>query len=293
MKLIVDTDPATGYALKDVDDGLALAYLLALTREFDVLGITTIFGNTSLSRATAKAAETVRVTGRTDVGIFPGASGRRSPGGETRASLFLRETVAANPGEVTVLAVGPLTNVATAGLEDPSFYREVKRIVVMGGALEEGFGIPLVSPLEFNFFADTAAADRVLDAPCQKVVITADLCRQVVFTRRELDSLWLMRSRVATYLAYRIRPWLKLNQVFPFLPWRGGFVPWDVVAAVYIRRPDLFDDIEEKGMRLRQGLLRTGALEEDSSRDDRPTTVPGRLVPRPLLEDFLSAINRY
>jgi len=292
-KIVIDTDPATGYSLRDVDDGLALAYLLALPDEFEVLGISTVFGNVSLARATAKAREAVHVTGRTDVRVFPGAWSRHALGDVSSASVFLPDVVAANPGEVTVLALGPLTNIATAGLGGKAFYRDVKRIVVMGGAGEEGFGIPLLSPLEFNFFSDAAAADLVLDAPCEKVVITSDLCRQALFTRRELDSLWSMRNRVATYLAYRIRPWLKLNQVFPLLPWKGGFVPWDVVAAVYLGRPDLFSDTEEKGVMLKQGVLRTGALEPDASRDSRPTTLPTLLEPHPLLDDFLSAINRY
>ncbi|MCG2794914.1 MAG: nucleoside hydrolase, partial [Actinomycetia bacterium] len=292
-KVVIDTDPATGYALRDVDDGLALAYLLALPDEFDVLGITTVFGNVSLPRATARAREAVRVTGRTGVEVFPGAWSRHALGDVSSASMFLPDAVAANPGEVTVLALGPLTNVATAGLADRAFYRDVKRIVVMGGAVDEGIGIPLVSPLEFNFFSDAAAADLVLDAPCEKVVITGDICRQALFTRRELDSLWAMRSRVATYLAYRVRPWLKLNQVLPFLPWKGGFVPWDIVAAVYLRRPDLFSGVEGNGVRLRRGLFRTGTLEPDASRDGRPARLPTRLEPRPLLADFLSAISRY
>lgn len=292
-RIIVDTDPATGFSFRDVDDGLALAYLLALPEEFEVMCITTVFGNVSLPRSTARAREILKVTGRTGIEVAPGAWSRHALGNDSSASGFLSEAVTSNPGEVTVLALGPLTNVATAGLASESFYHDVKRIVMMGGAAEAGCGIPFVSPIEFNFLSDTAAADLVLDAPCEKVVVTSDLCRQLLFTRRELDSLWSIGNRVATYLAYRIEPWLKLNVVLPFLPWKGGFVPWDIVAAVYLRRPGLFSGFDEKGMGLKRGILRTGALEPDPSRDNRPTTIPGRLEAIPLLNDFLSAVYRY
>lgn len=291
--VIIDTDPATGYAFKDVDDGLAILYLLARRDEFDVLGLTAVHGNASLKRAKAKAHEIVGLVGRTDVPVLRGAGSRRELGADTPASTFLNEAVRSRPGEVTVLALGPLTNVATAGIANPDFYDRVARIVVMGGVLEKGLGIPLVSPFEFNFFKDPEAADAVLAAPCEKVLITADLCQQALFTRRELDSLWQMQSRAATYLAYRIEPWLKLNQVAPFLRWKGGFVPWDVVAAVYLRRPDLFGEVEERGLGLKKGRLTTGALESRADRDSLPVKLPMRLEPDPLLDEFLEAISLF
>lgn len=290
--VVIDTDPATGYAFKDVDDGLAILYLLARKSEFDVLGLTVVHGNASQERARAKAHEIVGLVDRAEVPVLRGAKNRREPGRETPASVFLNEAVRSRPGEVTVLALGPLTNVATAGLRDPEFYSRVARIVTMGGVFADGLGIPLLPPIEFNFFKDPEAAEAVLAAPCEKVLITADLCRQAVFTRRDLDSLWGMSSRAATYLAYRIEPWLKLNQVAPFLGWRGGFVPWDVVAAVYLRRPDLFGEVEMRALGLKKGRLATGALEERAG-GDFPVTIPMRLEPDPLLDEFLEAISLF
>lgn len=290
-KLIIDTDPATGYILKDVDDGLAILYILGLSGEFEVLGITTVFGNASLDRTTRKAEEILRVARREDIGVYRGAGGRRLLGIDSEASLFLEESVSTNPAEITVLALGPLTNIATAGSAGDDFYRNVKRVVTMGGALSEGFGIPLVSPLEFNFFADIDAAESVLRAPCEKIVITADLCRQAIFTRRELESLFRMRNPVSVYLAYRIEPWLKLNQVLPIPGWKGGFVPWDVVAAVYLNRPDLFGGVLRRGMTISRGLLPTGAIAEDTALDDRPSSVPTSLESDELLDEFLRVIG--
>jgi len=291
-KVVIDADPATGYPLKDVDDGLAMLYLLALESEFEILGVTPVYGNAPLKRTVPKACEVLEVAGRTDIPVMPGAACRRDLGRETDASRFLVDAVRDHPGEVTVLALGPLTNVATAGM-DPGFFENVESVVIMGGALEEGFGIPLVSPLEFNFFKDPEAADMLIAAPCEKVVISADLCRQAVFTRRELDALIAMGNRASLYLAEAIEPWLRLNQVMPFLPWRGGFVPWDVVAAVYLRRPELFGEIERRGMRLRPGRVRTGRLEPDRSREGSPTTVPRSMEALQMLDEFLAAIDSY
>lgn len=292
-KIVIDADPAIGYAFRDVDDALAILYVLAHPGEFEVLGITAVFGNAALRRTAAKAAEVLHVAGRDDIPVHAGASGRGELGSPTEGSEFLVEIASRYPGEITVLAIGPLTNVHTAALCDPGFYGNVKRIVIMGGALEKGLGIPYLSPLEFNFYMDHRAADGVLSAPCEKVVVTGDLCRQVLFTRRELDALWSMQSRVAVYLAYRIEPWLRLNSIAPFVPWKGGFVPWDVVAAVYLRRPELFSDVEEGGWGLREGHVLTGAIERAAERDGCPAKVPMTLDGQPLLDEFLSAIARF
>ena len=288
--VIVDCDPATGYALRDVDDGLALLYLLAFPLEFELLGVTTVYGNASLKRTSRKAREILRVAGREDLPVLSGASSPRLLGSPTPASDFLNECASRYPGELVVLAIAPLTNVATAGITDPDFYAKLRRLVVMGGALGQGFGIPLVPPFEFNFLRDRRAADLVLAAPCEKVLITAELCRTVVFTTRELDSLWATGSRVTTYLAYRIEPWLRLNRAAPFLPWKGGFVPWDLVAAVYLRRPDFFSHAESRGMKIRGGRPPAGVIVPDPSRDGFPCTLPQSVAPEAVLDEFLDAM---
>ena len=189
-KVIIDTDPAIGYRFRDVDDGLAVLYLLALADEFDTLALTAVHGNASQPRTFKKAVELLAVAGRSDVPVLRGAVNRRDLGVETEASRFLAEAVLDDPGEVTVLALGPLTNVATAGILEPTFYGKVRRLVMMGGS----FG----SPFELNFFKDTAAAGMVLSAPCGKVLISGDLCRQTLFTRDDLEKVRAMDNPVAS-----------------------------------------------------------------------------------------------
>lgn len=282
-KIIIDTDPATGYRFKDVDDGLAILYLLALPDEFETLGLAVVHGNASQRKAFKKATEIVDVAGRPEVPVLAGAVSRRDFGVQTAASRFLAETVRKNPGEVTILALGPLTNVATAGLLEDSFYADVRRIVVMGGTFS--------APFEFNFFKDAEAAGRVLCAPCEKVLISGDLCRQALFTPGDLERLRGISSRVAAYLLDPIGFWLRFNKVTHIAGNGGGFFPWDVVAAVYLRRPDVFGEIEEKALHLRQRLPRLGVLEPDPDSGAVPVKAPRRLLePRQVVEEFLQAM---
>ena len=282
-KIIIDTDPATGYRFKDVDDGLAVLYLLALPDEFETLGLTVVHGNASQRKAFKKAAEIVDIAGRPEVPVLAGAVSRRDFGVQTAASRFLAEAVVENPGEVTILALGPLTNVATAGILEPSFYENVQSIVTMGGS----FG----SPFEFNFFKDTEAAGRVLAAQCEKVLISGDLCRQALFTPGDLERLRGFGNRVAAYLIDPVGFWLRFNKVTHIAGNSGGFFPWDVVAAVYLRRPDVFGEIEKQALRLRRGRLKLGVLEPDSSSGSVPVKAPRRLLePRQVVEEFLQAM---
>lgn len=87
-KIIIDTDPATGYRFRDVDDGLAVLYLLALADEFDTLALTAVHGNASQPRTFDKAVELVDVAERSDVPVPRGAVNRRDLGVETAASRY-------------------------------------------------------------------------------------------------------------------------------------------------------------------------------------------------------------
>ena len=287
-RVIIDTDPAIGGVFRDVDDALAMMYLLARPGEFDVLGVTPVHGNASLAVTARHAHDVLRAAGREEIPVRPGAAGREELGKPTPATRFLIEQVRLHPGEVTILAIGPLTNVASALVLDERLPTYIRSIVVMGGSLDAGMGIPFLSPLEFNFLKDARAADIVLSAQCEKVVLTSDLCQQVVFGRRELDALAGMDSYQASWLARRIAPWFALNNLMPGLPWRGGFVPWDVIAAVWINRPDLFE-CEEAYLRLRPARFMTGAIERFEG--DAPSLLAMKVRADDLLDDFLEAMS--
>lgn len=171
------------------DDSMAL--MLAMqSPELEILGITTVAGNDSLNRATSDALRMLEIGGQPEIPVYQGASRplehERSdyaenmhgnwysdeeppmpPGGypaikaqsETALS-FILETILNRPGEVTIVAIGPLTNIAQAIQADPKFADSVKRLVIMGGAvpiLPDGAG-NMTPSAEFNFWVDPEAA---------------------------------------------------------------------------------------------------------------------------------------
>jgi inosine-uridine nucleoside N-ribohydrolase len=173
-KVLFDTDIGS-----DIDDAVALAYLLAQP-DCELLGITTVSGGSE--RRAAMASAMCRVAGA-DVPIFPGSSGPllgeqrqpyvpqadrlgswphqdRFPVGE--AIAFLSQTIRAHPGEVTLLAVGPMTNLALLFRSDPEAAGLLKRLVLMCGVFTNR--LAGVGPLEWNARCDAHATAIVYSA---------------------------------------------------------------------------------------------------------------------------------
>lgn len=247
-RVLIDSDPATGERNRDVDDGLALLLLLA-SPNIKVEGITINFGNVSSDVGFAVAKNLLELV-KVDTPIYKGARTRADLGKRNDAVDYMIETVRANPGEISLLALGPLTNAATAMVLDSSFASNLKELVIMGGSFHfkpfSFFG-------EFNFHLDGEAADFVLSAPMQKTLISMDVCSQAVFRREHLQVLENHKSATARYLVDTIKPWLELNRKVFFHA--QGFFPWDVVAAAYLVDKTLFDEnpcsfaVEKTGIR--------------------------------------------
>jgi len=180
QRLIIDTDVG-------IDDAIALLMILAQP-DIEIEAVTTVFGNVPLAQVTRNAAVILEMIKATAVPLYQGGSkpllqaeplhalevhGDDGLGGmssplikpaiETEpASLALIRLVRQNPGQITLLALGPLTNIALATRLDPAFIKEIKRVVIMGGAVDgRGNTSP---PAEFNIAADPEAARIVFDA---------------------------------------------------------------------------------------------------------------------------------
>ncbi len=203
MKLIIDTDIGDDY-----DDIFTLAVALA-SPELDILGVTTVVGDSSLRARLTKRF--LNLAGREDIPVAVGATlrtgapfthrrwahgGPQLDGDEPPAVDFLLQKIADNPDRVTLLAIGPLTNLAAALERDPAAFRRLQRIVLMGGSVRRGYrdlawqgeGKP---SREYNILSDIAAAQAVFEAGVPLVVAPLDgtmvaldeLKRQLIFTR--------------------------------------------------------------------------------------------------------------
>lgn len=195
IRLVIDCDPG-------VDDAIAIA-LAASASSIELLGVTTVDGNVDIVNVTRNALTALEISGRSDVPIYRGSSkplerDRSATGGshgkdglgnvgiiphgtpptEENAVDFLLDLVGRNPGEITIAAIGPLTNIARAVRADPTFASNVKELVLMGGA--EGAGN--VTPAsEFNFWHDPEAAHVVFTAGFkQPVMVGLDATGQVM-----------------------------------------------------------------------------------------------------------------
>ncbi len=248
-KIIFDTD----FARPPQDDSLAL--ILALNSpELEILGITTVAGNASLEKATADALRVLEIAGREGIPVFAGANmplvheksefaTRRHgtwwsddpppppPGGfatkkaEDKSAVdFMIEAVSADPGQITIMAIGPLTNLAIAIRQEPGFAANVKQIYIMGGAiaiLPDGGGNQTPNA-EFNIWVDPEAARVVLRSGIPIELSPLNVSRKTNFSKEWFDKVVsvdtpitrLLQSTMGdSYKVARSRPRLMFDQV--------------------------------------------------------------------------------
>ncbi len=231
--IIFDTD----FILPPGDDGLAL--LLALqSPEIEILGVTTVAGNESMERATTDALWVLEHTGRTEIPVYRGAdmpwvheksefAERRygkwfsneppapPPGGfaekhaESEGAVeFIVSTVMARPGEVTIVAIGPLTNIATAIRQDAAFAGSVRELVIMGGAvalLPDGAG-NMTPNAEFNFWVDPEAARVTLRSGIPILLSPLNVSRKTSLTKDWYEKMIEVETPITKLLETTMGP---------------------------------------------------------------------------------------
>jgi len=235
MRLIIDADPGNGIAGSDVDDALALGLALR-SPEVELLAVTVVAGNVTVDQGVRGALELLEAAGAADVPVHRGASlplmqdprpwralldtRRDDPAAQQMwgqvprphsrlladprpASQVLVDLVDAHPGEITVLAIGPLTNLATAMLLDPTWASKVARIVWMGGAFE----LPDVLQ-ELNAAYDPEATHLVLTSAAPVLVVPLDVTLRTSLRLPEVGRLDAAGTPLADYLGRMVRPWV-------------------------------------------------------------------------------------
>jgi purine nucleosidase len=207
--------------LFDVDTGVddALALLLALGHPAaEIVGIGTVAGNVEVDQCTENSLKVLERAGRADIPVARGcgrplvqplqtASGL-APSGEHAVDQLIR-LASAQPGEITLVAVGPLTNVAVALMRQPALPRLLKQVVVMGGAFAHPGNSSATA--EFNIWVDPEAARMVFEAGFALTVVPLDATMQALLDDGHLAALGdgpkagFVRAITADYMALYAR----------------------------------------------------------------------------------------
>lgn len=253
-KVIYDTDPG-------VDDAMALLFLHH-HKDIDLLGVTTVFGNALIETTTNNAlflkrewkidapvargagetflphrvshAPPVTIHGHDGLGNIGVPEVNDVPLDPRPAHTFIVETIRANPGEVTLVAVGRMTNLANALKEDPEIVNLVKEVVIMGGAFEVSGNVTPAA--EANIHGDPEAADMVFTASWPVVVVGLDVTMQTVMTNRQLADIKEAAGGRGKLLFDLSQFYIKFYETR--VP--DGMVIHDSCAAVYVVAPELF-----------------------------------------------------
>jgi purine nucleosidase len=254
-KVIIDTDLGD-----DIDDAFAVDLALA-SPELHLLGISAAWGDTSL-RARMLDRMTCEV-GRTDIPIqtapatrsttafsqAPWASqGIERPHGE--AVSFLLEQIQRYPGEITLIALGPLTNIGAAITRDPATFRKLKRVVMMGGSIYRGYSdlgytTPHGPDAEYNIAMDPTAAQQLFHSGVPIFMMPLD-STQLKFDETKRALLASISTPMTDTLQVLIAEWTRTtNQVTPTM--------FDAVASAYAIDPTtcpttpLHIEVDDKG----------------------------------------------
>ena len=240
----IDTDPSCGEGFgHDVDDCLALIQAFN-SPELEIVGIGTVFGNTDHDTAAAIAQRMVAQFGCTQAQHLCSShvhAGARSPDKgfvKTPATEALRRILAHRP--VTILALGPLTNVATFLVNYPELRQQIVRVIAVAGRRPGQRFQP--SPLlpvslgDSNFEADPSCFDLVLRSGVPITLIPYEVAAKVTVNRQDLDDL-LAGPPASQWVSEQASGWLQL--------WRwglqtDGFFPFDTLAVGYVTRSQQF-----------------------------------------------------
>ncbi len=267
QKIIIDTDPG-------VDDALAILLALAAKDKLEVMALTTVNGNVDLDQVTKNAFKILKIAGREDIPVYKGNSkplmrqmnhceefhgddglgniGMDDYAGNFQsesATDFLIQKTREQKGQITIVPIGPLTNIAEAIQKAPDFIDNVKELVIMGGAEHGGNMSPHA---EFNFWTDPEATKIVFEAGFKKITMIGLDATSYVFlnpTLREL--LYLLDTPISRFIH-------KITRLYTDGHWEIektlGCELCDVLTIAFlidrsfVETVDAFVDIETQGL---------------------------------------------
>ncbi len=272
--IILDVD--TG-----IDDTLAIAYA-AHSPELRLLGLTTLFGNVSVEEATRNSLIVLELLGLEDVPVYAGADKPffrqdmkayakhvhgedglggawneampKGKAGSLTAAQFMVDRVRSMPGQVTIIAVGPMTNLALAVMMDPEFVRLVDRVVIMGGAVTVPGNV--TAQAEANIISDPEAAEYVFRSGLPITMVGLDVTMKTLLPRTRLQEWRNKDTELAHFLADATD--FYINAYETWNPGIGGCALHDPLAVGVVIDPSV---CRTQAMHIEvdvEGLLSTG-----------------------------------
>ena len=255
-RILMDTDPG-------IDDSLAILLALA-SPELALEGLSVVHGNCSLEQATVNGLSILELAGASHIPLAKGCAlplvqpsllapethgdtglgyaklpePQSKPIGQ-HGSDFLLEQIMSNPGEITLVAIGPLTNVALAIRQEPRVVGALKELIIMGGAIRhEGNTTALA---EFNTYVDPQAAHIVYHAGILTTLVPLDVTYQCVLTAQDVDRLQKIDSPIPQFIKDATRFYMEFHDEYQGVE---GCVINDPLALALTFAPELCGYLE-------------------------------------------------
>lgn len=248
----IDTD--TG-----IDDSIAILCALK-TPELDIVGMSAVAGNVELEHTFNNARNVISFGGREDIKVYKGADkpllrelhpahhvhGENGIGDviiptsnakieeESACDALYKKACELN-GELTVVAIGPLTNIAITIAKYPDFISKIKQIALMGGALIGGNITPCA---EFNVIVDPEAAQNVFKSGAKIIMCGLDVTLKSYLTMDEVNEIGTYNNAHSKYFKDATPPSIKVNETFVH-----GYVLHDLCPMWYLVYPEMFETI--------------------------------------------------
>lgn len=267
-KVILDFDNTMGVRKSDVDDGLTFAYLY-MHEDIDLLAVTCTFANNALHVVHANTIQMWEDLGITDVPIYRG--GRWPEAYDSEAVDYLVQAANDAPGEITVLAIGSLCNIAGAYTKDPEFFHKINRLIVMGGVTEPLY-LNGTFCKELNFAVDYKSAAKVLYNCPNLSVLSAQCSQDAIYKIEDLEDMLQMDTQFMKWSKPILSAWItSINAAYGN---RKVFINWDLCTAIYLTNPELFSTSAKRICKIEDNL-KTGwmQIDEDNSQDDSMVNV--------------------
>jgi inosine-uridine nucleoside N-ribohydrolase len=287
--VIIDTDIGD-----DVDDAFAV-YLALASPEYNILGITSAWGDTQLRARMVDRmlCETGREGVAVNAGIPTKSSATFTQAPWASAGLerphkdgvtFLLDQIKAHPGEITLLALGPLTNIGAAIDRDPATFRKLKRVVLMGGSVRRGYGAPGTRPEpEYNIARDPKSAQKLLASGVPLFFLPLD-STQLKFDNAKKSELASVSTPMTDALQILVAEWMRGTK-------QSTETLFDAVAAAYVIDPASCDmtplhlEIDDKG----STLEKSGAPNASVCLTAKPDAFFSILMPRLLNQRLIGS----